>query len=151
MIRATVTMRPAAVMLLIAAIALPVSCKKVEDSMLGISPRYVARQFFKTWKKKDWKELYRMTHPAFMQKLRLQKLSPEDSALDDETLFIKEFARVQKAHPGKTIQSYSIVSISSYKAGDTTVWVGAVVNGKKKSIPLALDGLVLKVDLTRIE
>jgi hypothetical protein len=137
--------------LLVASAALAASCTRVENSLQGINPPFVASQFFETWKKQDWKGLYRMTHPAFMQKLRLQKLSPEDSALDDETLFVREFRRVQGALPDKVLRSYAIESISEYHAGDTTVWVSAIVNGKKKRVPLTLDGLVLKIDLTRIE
>jgi hypothetical protein len=145
------TITRVAALLLVASAALLASCSKVENSLQGINPPFVVRQFFETWKKQDWKELYRMTHPAFMQKLRLQKLSPEESALDDETLFVREFQRVQGALPDRVLRTYAIESISEYHAGDTTVWVSALVNGKKRRVPLTLDGLVLKIDLTRIE
>lgn len=143
--------RNGAAVLLILCAAWTASCKKVEHSMQGIDPDYVASRFFETWKMKDWKALYRMTHPAFMQKLRLQKLSPEDSVLDDETLFVREFERVQGALPDRVLRTYTIQSITDYHAGDTTVWVRALVNGRQKRIPLTLDGLTLKIDLTRIE
>ena len=141
----------AATALFIAAVMATASCTKVESSMQGINPDYVAHQFFETWKKQDWKALYRMTHPAFMQKLRLQKLPPEVSALSDEALFVREFQRVQGSMPGRTLRSYTIESITEYHAGAPTVWVSVLVNGKRKKVPLTLDGLVLKVDLSRIE
>jgi hypothetical protein len=137
--------------LLIAAASLSVSCKKVENSMQGINPEFISHQFFETWKRKDWNALFRMTHPAFIQKLRLQNLSPADRALDDEALFVREFTRAQSTHPGKVLRSYEILSITAYHSGDTTVWVSALVNGKKRKIPLTLDGLTLKIDLSRIE
>ena len=77
--------------MLIVTAVLAVSCKKVENSMQGINPEFISRQFFETWKRKDWKALYRMTHPAFIQKLRLQNQSPADRMLDDEALFVREF------------------------------------------------------------
>jgi hypothetical protein len=143
--------RNGAAVLLIVCAAWSASCSKVKNSMQGINPDYVASQFFETWKKKDWKALYRMTHPAFMQKLRLQKLSPDDRALDDETLFVREFERVQGTLPDRVLRTYAVQSISEYHAGDTTVWVSALVNSRQKRIPLTLDGLTLKIDLTRIE
>ncbi len=138
-------------LLLIVTAALAASCTKVENSMQGINPEHISRQFFETWKRKDWKALYRMTHPAFIQKLRMQNQSPADRALDDEALFVREFTRTQSSHPGKVLRSYDILSISSYHSGDTTVWVDALVNGSKRKIPLTLDGLTLKIDLSRIE
>lgn len=137
--------------LMIAAAALAVSCKKVENSMQGINPEYIGRQFFETWKRRDWKALCHMTHPAFIQKLRLQNQSPADRALNDEALFVREFNRTQASNPGMVLRSYRILSISAYHAGDTTVWMDALVNGKKRRIPLTLDGLTLKIDLSRIE
>ena len=127
------------------------SCGKMHEKLLEINPDHVALQFFEAWKNKDWKSLYQLTHPAFIQKMRLQKLSPEQQSMSDENLFIHEFNRVQKLNPDKVLRTYHIDSISEYHKGDTTVWVSALVNGKKKKIPLTLDGLSLKVDLTRIE
>lgn len=147
---AVAAVRIAAALLVVTAAA-AVSCKKVENSMQGINPEYISRQFFETWKRKDWKALYRMTHPAFIQKLRLQNQLPADRALDDEALFVREFTRTQSLHSGKVLRSYEILSRTSYHSGDTTVWVDALVNGKKKKIPLTLDGLTLKIDLSRIE
>jgi hypothetical protein len=128
-----------------------VSCSKMNDKLEGINPDHVALQFFEAWKKKDWKSLYRLAHPAFIQRMRLQKLSPEQRNMSDQDLFIHEFELVQKLNPDKVLKTYHIESISEYHKGDTTVWVSALINGKKKKIPLTLDGLSLKVDLTRIE
>jgi hypothetical protein len=127
------------------------SCGKMHDKLEGINPDHVALQFFEAWKKKDWNSLYRITHPAFMQRIRLEKLTPEQRNMSDQDLFIHEFDLVQKLNPDKVLKTYHIESISEYHKGDTTVWVSALVNGKKKKIPLTLDGLSLKVDLTRIE
>jgi hypothetical protein len=127
------------------------SCGKMHDKLQGINPDHVALQFFETWKKNDWKALYHLSHPAFIQRIRMQKLSPEQRSMSDQELFVREFERVQSLNPGKILKTYQIESISEYHKGDTTVWVSALVNGKKKKIPLTLDGLSLKIDLTRIE
>lgn len=150
MTRTGAAARTVAAMLIVTAV-LAVSCKKVENSMQGINPEFISRQFFETWKRKDWKALYRMTHPAFIQKLRLQNQSPADSMLNDEALFVREFTRTQALLPGRVLGSYQILSRTAYHSGDTTVWVDALVNGKKRKIPLTLDGLTLKIDLSRIE
>jgi len=127
------------------------SCSKMHDKLEEINPVHVALQFFAAWQNKDWKALYRLTYPAFIQRMRMQKLTPEERSMSDEELFIREFNRVQRLNPDRVIKAYYIDSISEYHKGDTTVWVSARVNGKKKKIPLTLDGLSLKVDLTRIE
>ncbi len=127
------------------------ACGKVHDKMLDINPEHITRTFFEAWRVDDWETLYHVTHPAFMQRLRLQKLSPEQQSLSDRELFIGEFRRVRAANPAMRLRSYRVMSISTYKSGDTTIWVSAMVNGKKRKIPLTLDGLSLKVDLTRIE
>jgi hypothetical protein len=127
------------------------SCNKMHDKLLEINPDHVTLLFFEAWKNKDWKALYQLSHPAFMQRMRLQKLSPVQRNMSDEELFIDEFNRVQRLNPDKILRTYHIDSISKYQKGDTTIWVSALVNGKKKKIPLTLDGLSLKVDLTRIE
>jgi hypothetical protein len=127
------------------------SCGKMHDKLQEINPEHVAFQFFEAWKKKDWKALYQLSHPAFMQRIRLQKLAPEQRSMSDQELFVREFERVQMLNPDKILKTYQIESISEYHKGDTTVWVSALVNGKKKKIPLTLDGLSLKIDLTRID
>ena len=78
-------------------------------------------------------------------------LSPEERRMDDEQLFIRHFERASGNNPDKVLRSYQVLSISEYKAGDTSVWADTIVNGKKKRIPLTLVGLSLRVDLTRIE
>ena len=127
------------------------SCGKMHDKLQGINPDHVALQFFEAWKKKDWEALYHLSYPAFMQRIRLRKLTPEQRSMSDQELFVREFERVQKLNPDKVLKTYQIESISGYHKGDTSVWVTALVNGKKKKIPLTLDGLSLKIDLTRIE
>ncbi len=128
-----------------------IACGKVHDRMLDINPEHIIRTFFEAWRVDDWETLYRVTHPAFMQRLRLQKLSPEQQSLSDRDLFIEEFRRARAANPAMRLRSYRVMWISMYKPGDTTIWVRAMVNGKKRKIPLTLEGLSLKVDLTRIE
>lgn len=127
------------------------ACGKAQDKMLDINPEHVTHRFFEAWHADDWEALYEIVHPSFMQRLRLQKLDPKLQMLSDRDLFIWEFTRVRNANPGMILRSYRIVSISPYRAGDTTLWVKATVNGKKRKIPLTLDGLSLKVDVTRIE
>ncbi len=127
------------------------SCGKVQDKMLDINPEHVTRQFFESWQAEDWRALYALSHPSFVQKLRLQKLNPYQQKMSDIELFTSEFRRVSKLNPGKALVRYEIVSISPYNPGDTTLWVDARVNGKSRRIPLTLEGLSLKVDLTRIE
>ena len=141
-------MRAAALMVIAALMA--ASCGKVENSMQSINPEYVARTFFETWKKRDWRALYRMTHPAFMQKLRMQKLAPADRTLDDETLFVREFEKVQRSLPGMTLRTYAIRSISEYHSGDTTVWVDALVNGRKFVIEKDVEDMAYPVLRHRI-
>ena len=126
-------------------------CGKVQDKLLEIDPEHVVKQFFEAWKKNDWKTLYAMSDPGFMQKLRTQKLSPELRKMSDQDLFIHEFRQAQRLNPDKVVRSYEIVYVQAYKKGDTTISVDVLVNGKKRKIPLNLDGLSLKVDLTRIE
>ncbi len=127
------------------------SCGKVQDKLERINPPHVAREFFEAWKNRDWKTLYRLSHPAFMQKLRMQKLTPEQRRMSDEELFIGEFKREQRLNQDKVMKTYEIRSFSPYKKGDTTLWLDALVNGRKRKIPLTLDGMSLKIDLTRIE
>lgn len=130
--------------------AVSFSCGRVQDSMEAVDPGLVAQKFFKAWQNRDWHALYELSHPAFMQKVRMQKLSPELRAMSDRDLFVREFERFQASQPGMVLRTYEIKSIPSYKQGDTTLWVEATANGKKRRIPLALDGMALKVDLTRI-
>jgi hypothetical protein len=127
------------------------SCGNVQDKLDRINPDLVARQFFEAWQNRDWKALYLLTHPAFIQQLRMQKLSPEQRGMSDQELFISEFKREQGLNPARVMKTYEIRSISPYKKGDTTVWCDALVNGRKRKIPLTLDGLSLKIDMTRIE
>jgi hypothetical protein len=127
------------------------ACGKVQDKMLDINPKHITRQFFEAWRADDWNSLYDLTHPSFMQRLRLQKLNPKQQSMTDRDLFVGEFKRVRDANPAMRLRSYEISSISAYKPGDTTLWVKVLVNGKKRKIPLTLDGLSLKVDLSRIE
>jgi hypothetical protein len=127
------------------------ACGKVQDKMFDITPEHITQKFFEAWRGEDWGTLYEVTHPAFMQRLRLQKLTPAQQSLGDRDLFIEEFRRARAANPAMRLRSYKVISISMYKPGDTTIWVRAMVNGKKRKIPLTLDGLSLKVDLTRIE
>jgi hypothetical protein len=127
------------------------SCGEMKDSMSGISPEPLLNNFFETWKKRDWKTMYTLVHPNLIQQVRMGKLSPDERRMGDEELFIRQFERASKINPDRTLKSYQVISISTYKAGDTTVWAEAVVNGRKKRIPLTLVGLTLKVDLTRIE
>jgi hypothetical protein len=136
--------------LLLAVAAVFCSCSKIEDSMQAVSPSLVAKKFFEAWKNRAWADLYDLSHPAFMQKVRMQKLSPEQRAMSDRDLFVHEFDRFQKNNPDMVLRTYEIRSISPYKTGDTTVWVDALVNGKKRMVPVTLDGLSLKIDLTRI-
>ena len=127
------------------------SCSEMNDAMQGITPRFIINKFFETWKKGDWKTLYTLAHPNIIQKIKMEKLSSEEQNMSDEELFIHQFDRASKINPHKVLKSYEVKSITTYKPGDTTVWVDAIVNGRKKRIPLTLDGLSLKVDLTRIE
>ncbi len=136
---------------LIAVIACFGSCKKVNDTMLGIDPVYIINNFFETWKKRDWKTLYKLVHPSIIQKIKMQKLTPEEQIMSDEELFIHKFKLASIMNPDKVLRSYEVKSITRYKIGDTTVWAEAIVNGKSKKIPITLDGLSLKVDVTRIE
>jgi len=131
--------------------AICAACGKMEEKKLEIDPGHVMKLYLETWKKKDWEALYAMTDPSFMQKLRTQRLTPEQREMSDRDLFVNEFQRAQRMNPGKVLKSYEILSIAGYKKGDTTLWGDVVVNGKKRRIPLTLDGLSLKVDLTRIE
>lgn len=126
-------------------------CGKTDENLARINPYHVAREFFEAWKKKDWKALYHLTHPAFIQTLRMQKLSPEQMAMTDEELFVSEFSRTQRMNPVKTLKTYEIRSFSPYTRGDTTVWLDALINGRQRRIPLTLDGLSLKIDITKIE
>ncbi len=144
-------MKKTAFLLAITALAGLAACGKLDDTLKGIDPPYVATQFFETWKKKDWKALYGMTDPSFMRLLRTQRLSPELQRMSDEELFIHEFEQVQRLNPDKVLKSYKIQNISSWKKGDTTLWLYAAVNGKNRKIAMTLDGLSLKIDLTRIE
>ena len=128
-----------------------ISCGKVQDKMLDINPDYIAKKFLETWQAEDWNALYDITHPAFIMRLRLQKLDAKQRQMSDRELFVSEFSRMQTANPGMVLRSHEILSISPYRPGDTTLWVEARVNGKKRKIPLTLDGLSLKVDLARIE
>ncbi len=131
------------------------SCGKLNDSMSGISknisPEATLQSFFETWKKRDWKTLYSLAHPGLIQEIRMGNLSPEERRMDDEQLFIRHFERASRNNPDKVLRSYQVLSISEYKAGDTSVWADTIVNGKKKRIPLTLVGLSLRVDLTKIE
>ncbi len=127
------------------------ACGKVEEKKLEIDPMHVMKLYLETWKKNDWKALYAMTDPSFMQKLMTQKLSPELQRMSDRDLFVHEFQRAQRMNPGKVLKSYEIIFITAYKKGDTTLWGDVVINGKKRRIPLTLDGLSFKVDLARIE
>lgn len=140
-----------AVLFMIAAMAVCGGCGKVQDKLQDINAWHVAEQFFDAWKKQEWKTLYKMTDSSFINTLRMQKLSPEKRRMTDEELFVHEFNQVQRMNPDKILKSYKIRNIPLYKKGDTTVWVYAVVNGKKKKIPMTLDGWSLKIDLTRIE
>jgi hypothetical protein len=126
------------------------SCGRLDHAMQGINPPYVINRFFESWKKRDWTTLYTLVHSNFIQQMRLQQLSPEEKALSDEALFVRQFKNASEKNPGKVLRSYSIKSITPYTPGDTTVWADTLVNGRKKLIPLTLDGLTLKVDLTRI-
>lgn len=126
------------------------SCGRIEDSMDAVRPRLVADKFFEAWKNREWDAVYDLSHPAFMQKVRMQRLSPECRAMSDRELFAYEFKRFQKGHPDMELRTYEIRHISPYRPGDTTIWVEALVNGKKRAVPLALDGVALKIDLTRI-
>jgi hypothetical protein len=127
------------------------SCGKLDEKISGISPEYIMNQFFESWRRKDWKSLYALTHPSLIQKIRLQKLTSEEQGMSDEDLFIRHFDLASKRNSDKSLVSYKIKSISAYKPGDTTVWADTIVNGRRKRIPLTLDGLTLKIDLTRIE
>lgn len=128
-----------------------ISCVKTQDKLQSIDPNFVIKEFFESWKVQDWKRLYTMTHPAIIQKIRMQNLSVEEQNMSDEQLFIMKFDQTSKANPDKIMRTYEVQTITQYKPGDTAVWVTALVNGKQKKIPLALEGLSLKVDLTRIE
>lgn len=139
-------------MLLLAALLVSVTaCKKLDTKLMKLEPYYVVIEFFETWKKKDWKTLYQLSDRSFMQQLRTQKLSPELQRMTDQDLFVHEFEEAQRRNPEMILRSYSITRLPIYKKGDTTLWVQVLVNGKKKRIPVTLDGLSLKVDLTRIE
>ncbi|MBP7736567.1 MAG: hypothetical protein KA369_11385 [Spirochaetes bacterium] len=127
------------------------ACGKMEEKKLEVNPLHVMKLYLEKWKKNDWKALYAMTDPSFMQKLRTQKLSPELQRLSDQDLFVHEFQQARRLNPAKVLKSYEIISITPYNKGDTTLWGDVVINGKKRRIPLTLDGLSLKVDLTRIE
>ncbi|MBN2160866.1 MAG: hypothetical protein JW807_15865 [Spirochaetes bacterium] len=126
------------------------SCTRIEDSMQAVKPELVASKFFEAWKNRDWGAVYELSHPSFMQKVRMQKLSPELRAMTDRELFIYEFERFQKSRPDMVLRTYEIRSVTPYKTGDTTLWVDALINGKKRMVPIALDGIALKVDMTRI-
>ena len=127
------------------------SCTKVDESIQGVNPYHVILVFFDSWHKKDWKTLYTLVHPSIIQKIKMQKLTPKELAMSNEELFIYKFRQASLSNPDKVLRSYELKSISGYKVGDTTVWADTIVNGKKKRIPLTLDGLSIKVDLTRIE
>jgi hypothetical protein len=127
------------------------SCGRLDDAMQGINPPYVINRFFESWKKRDWKTLYTLVHSNFIQQIRLQRLSPKEKAMSDEELFIHQFEVASEKNPGKVLRSYSIISITPYTPGDTTVWADTIVNGRKKLIPITIDRLTLKVDLTRIK
>jgi hypothetical protein len=128
-----------------------ISCGKGPDKLMELNPPHVARQFFETWKKKDWKALYRIADPAFIRALRTQKLTPDLQRLSDEELFVHQFKETQRLNPDKVLKSYRVDGISRYTKGDTMVWLYATVNGRKKKIAMTLDGMALKIDLTRIE
>ncbi len=140
-----------AVIFMIATLAFCCFCGKMQDKLQDLDAWSISQQFFETWKKQDWKALYKMTDSSFMQKLRTQKLSPEQQRMSDEELFVHEFKKAQRMNPDKILKSYRIEKIPLYQKGDTTVWVYAVINGRKRKIPMTLDGLSLKIDLTRIE
>ncbi len=137
--------------LMIPVVAGCTACGKTYDKSLDINPLHVAQLFFETWKNQDWKALYKLTDPSFMQMLRTRNLSPELQRLSDEELFVHEFKQVQERNPGMVLNSYLIKYITPYHKGDTTLWIYAVVNGKKKKIPMTLDGLAWKIDLARIQ
>jgi hypothetical protein len=139
------------ILALAAVIAYGGSCGRLDDAMRGINPPHVINKFFESWKKRDWKTLYTLVHSNFIQQMRLQQLSPEEKAMSDEELFVSQFKAASKKNTGRVLRSYSIKSITPYTPGDTTVWADTTVNGRKKLIPLTLDGLTLKVDLTRIK
>jgi len=128
-----------------------ISCGKGPDKLKELDPYHVAQKFFETWKKKDWKGLYGITDPAFMRTLRTQKLTPELQRLSDEELFVRQFSEAQRLNPGKVLKSYRIEHITPYTKGDTVLWLYAAVNGRKKKIAMTIDGMALKIDLTRIE
>ncbi len=127
------------------------SCGRTDERLERINPDHVAREFLEAWKNRDWRALYRLTHPAFIQSLRMQKLSPAQRAMSDEELFVSEFGRVQRMNPDRMLRTYEIRSFTEYKKGDTTVWCDALINGRKRRFPLTLDGLSLKIDMTGIE
>jgi hypothetical protein len=141
----------AIILALLAAAAFVNGCGKMQDKKQGINSDFVVRAFLEAWKVGDWKTMYQFTHPGFIQDLRLQKLSPEQREMSDRDLFIHEFERARKMNPGMAIRTYEISSISGIKTGETAVWVEALINGKKKRIPLAIDGMSFKVDPSRIE
>lgn len=131
--------------------ALAFNCTPAHDAMQKVSPDHIAHAFFDAWQRQDWKSLYAMAHPSFIETLKIQRKTAGEKVIDDETLFINEFKRVQGMNPNRVLHSYRIQSITPYHTGDTTVWVTALVNDKVRRIPLTLDGLSLKVDLLRIE
>ncbi|HNW30299.1 MAG TPA: hypothetical protein PKN50_17620 [Spirochaetota bacterium] len=135
----------------LAVAAFSVSCGKGPDRLKDLDPPHVATQFFETWKKKDWKALYRITDAAFMRALRTQKLTPDLQRLNDEELFVRQFTETQRLNPDRVLKSYRVDGISPYTKGDTMVWLYATVNGRKKKIAMTIDGMALKIDLTRIE
>jgi hypothetical protein len=137
--------------LMITVVAGCVACGKTHHTSQDVDPPFMAELFFKTWKKQDWKALYQITHPSFMQLLRTQRLSPEQQRMSDEELFIHEFRQVQGQNPGLILKSYRIEYVDPYTKGATTLWIYAVVNGKNRKLPMILDNLSYKIDLARVQ
>ena len=136
----------------LALVLLAASCgKKIDNRLRDINPDLTIRTFFSTWKNRDWRGLYRMIHPNFIQKMRMQKLAPGERDMTDEQLFIHEFERASRENPGRSLRNYTIQYVGPYSASDASVWVDALVNGSRRKVPLTLDGLTLKVDLSRIK
>lgn len=136
----------------VALISLASACgKKVENRMRDINPDLAIQNFFSAWKNRDWKGMYRLTHPNFIQKMKMQKLSPGMHGMNDEELFIREFERASRENTGFELRSYTVTNVGQYTPRDASVWVDVLVNGRQRRVPLTLDGLTLKVDLTRIK
>jgi hypothetical protein len=118
--------------------------------MKAVNPLFIIDQFLAAWKDKNWKEMYKYVHPNIILELRSQKLKPHQLKMSDPELFIDECAGAARTNPGKNIVSYKIISISEFKKGDTAFWINCLINGTIKKLPVALDGLSLKVDMSKI-